>query len=145
LVNALKHGDCGAAVKLVNPLVNSNDEQTSFIAGRMLIEGLCTKKDDAAAADYFAHVAALGNHPAHIDCAALIGLGVGGEQSYARAGEVCRSAGIDSQAQASTCTLGYGAPSTAPPAGCCANSCPRGRFGLALIPPWLNSRTPMPK
>jgi hypothetical protein len=43
LVNALKHGDCGAAVKLVNPLVNSNDEQTSFIAGRMLIEGLCTK------------------------------------------------------------------------------------------------------
>jgi hypothetical protein len=36
LVNALKRGDCGAAVKLVNPLVNSNDEQTSFIAGRML-------------------------------------------------------------------------------------------------------------
>jgi hypothetical protein len=134
LVNALKHGDCSAAVKLVNPLVNSNDEQTSFIAGRMLIEGLCTKKDNAAAADYFAHAAALGNHPAQIDYAALIGLGVGTEQSYARAGEVCRSAGLDSQAQVSSYTLGYACTLDSVASRVLRESVPTGAFRLGTDP-----------
>jgi hypothetical protein len=134
LVNALKHGECGAAVKLVNPLVNSNDELTSFVAGRMLMEGLCTKKDEAAAADYFAHAAALGNHSAQLDYAALIGLGVGSDQSYARAGDICRAAGIDSQAQVSSYTLGYACTVRSVAGRMLREAVPKGAFRLGSEP-----------
>jgi hypothetical protein len=40
------------------------------------------------------------------DYAAKVGLGVGTEQDYARAGELCRAAGVDDQKQLSAAALG---------------------------------------
>jgi hypothetical protein len=107
LVVAVRHGDCVAAVKLVNPVVASNDVQTAFLAGRMLDEGICVHKDPVAAALFFANAASLGDQDAALDYATKLGLGVGAEQSYEHAGDTCRSAGIDAQARMSAYSLGY--------------------------------------
>ena len=107
LVNALKKNNCIAALKLVNPLVASNDEQTSFIVGCMLSEGLCVKMDTTAAADYFEHASTLGYSRGKLEYASMIGMGIGAAQDYERAGDICRQAGVDSQAQVSLYTLGY--------------------------------------
>lgn len=107
LVVAVRHGDCVAAVKLVNSGASSNDDQTVFVAGRMLDEGLCVKKDPVAATQYFAHAADLGNRSARLDYAAKVGLGEGTGQSYEVAGDTCRTAGLDPQAKLSHYSLGY--------------------------------------
>jgi hypothetical protein len=107
VVVAVHHGDCIGAVKLVNPEVSANDEQTAFLAGRMLDEGLCVKKDPVAAAHFFARAADLGDKPATIEYGAKIGLGEGAEQSYERAGIVCRTGGLDPQSKLPTYSLGY--------------------------------------
>jgi TPR repeat protein len=107
LVVAIRHGDCVTAVKLVNAQVSSNDDQTPFVAGRMLDEGLCVKKDAAAATPYFARAVDLGNRSAKLDYAAKVGLREGTEQSYEIAGDTCRSAGFDPQAKLSHYSLGY--------------------------------------
>jgi TPR repeat protein len=79
LIVAVRLGDCNAAVKLVNPIVNSNDDQTAFLAGRMLDEGICVKKDPVAATDFFARAADLGDKSAALDYATKVGLGTGTE------------------------------------------------------------------
>jgi hypothetical protein len=107
LVVALRHGDCAAAIKLVNSQAASNDDQTVFAGGRMLDEGLCVKKDPVAATQYFARAAELGNRNAKLDYAAKVGLGEGTEQSYEVAGDACRNAGVDPQARLSHYSLGY--------------------------------------
>jgi TPR repeat protein len=75
IVIAVRHGSCQAAVNLVNPRVNSNDDQTAFLAGRMLDEGICVHRDSEAATDFFARAADLGDHLAILDYATQIGLG----------------------------------------------------------------------
>ena len=107
VVVAVRHGDCNAAVKLVNPTVRSNDDQTAFLAGRMLDEGICVKKDPVAATDFFARAADLGDKSAALDYATKVGLGTGTEQSYERAGDLCRITGLDPQARLSRYSLGY--------------------------------------
>jgi hypothetical protein len=107
LVVAVRRGDCAGAVKLVNPVVASNDDQTAFLAGRMLDEGICVQKDPVAAALFFAGAANLGDQAAALEYATKLGLGVGAEQSYAHAGDICRKAGLDPQARLSDYSLGY--------------------------------------
>jgi hypothetical protein len=103
---AVKHGDCAKAVDLANTGA-STDNQVAYLAGRMLDEGICVEPDFAAAARFFARGAELGNRDALLEYAAKVGLGDGFTQSYDRAGEICRSAGVDPKARLSTYALGY--------------------------------------
>jgi hypothetical protein len=128
LVIAVRHGDCVGAVKLVNPEVSSNDEQTAFLAGRMLDEGVCVRKDPVAAAHFFARAADLGDKPATIDYGAKIGLGEGADQSYERAGIVCRTGGLDPQAKLQTYALGYACTVGALAGELLRESLPKGAF-----------------
>jgi hypothetical protein len=107
LVVAVRQANCGAAVKLVNAEGSTKDDRTAFVAGRMLDEGLCVKKNPEAATGYFARAADLGNRNAGLDYAAKVGLGEGTAQSYEVAGDVCRKAGLDPQASLSQYSLGY--------------------------------------
>jgi hypothetical protein len=107
VVLAVHHGDCVGAIKLVNLELSSIDDQTAFLAGRMLDEGVCVQKDRNSATQFFARAADLGDRPATIDYAAKIGLGEGVEQSYERAGILCRTGGLDPQAKLPTYELGY--------------------------------------
>jgi hypothetical protein len=136
MVVAVRHGDCVGAVKLVNPEVSSNDEQTAFLAGRMLDEGLCVRKDPVAAAHFFARAADLGDKSATIDYGAKIGLGEGADQSYERAGIVCRTGGLDPQAKFPTYALGYACTVGALAGELLRESLPKGAFrpnGGALV------------
>lgn len=107
IVDAVRHQHCDAAVKLINPEVRSNDAPTAFLAARMLDEGICVQRDPELAAHFFAYAAELGDRAAVLDYAAKVGLGIGTAQDYARAGELCRAAGVDSQKQLSAPALGY--------------------------------------
>jgi len=107
LVVAVRHADCAAAVKLVNAEGSAKDDRTAFVAGRMLDEGLCVKKDPDAATGYFARAVDLGNRNAGLDYAAKVGLGEGTAQSYEVAGDVCRKAGLDPRDSLSQYSLGY--------------------------------------
>jgi hypothetical protein len=107
VVVAVHHGDCIGAVNLVNLGLSSIDDQTAFLAGRMLDEGVCVQKDRNSATQFFARASDLGDKPATIDYGAKIGLGEGAEQSYERAGMLCRTGGLDPQAKLPTYALGY--------------------------------------
>jgi hypothetical protein len=128
VVIAVHRGDCLSAVKLVNAEVSANDEQTAFLAGRMLDEGVCVQKDPVAAAQFFARAADLGDKPAIIDYGAKIGLGEGAEQSYERAGSVCRTGGLDPQAKLPTYALGYACTVGALAGELLRESLPKGAF-----------------
>lgn len=104
---AVGRGECNAAVDLVNRGAAAGDGQALFLAGRMLDEGICLELDRATASKYFARAAILGQWNASLEYAADLGLGLGSAQSYERAGEVCRSAGLDPQARLSVYSLGY--------------------------------------
>lgn len=104
---AVKRGDCDAAIDLVKAGVASNDSQAVFLGGRMLDEGVCVVQNLEAAARFFELAASLGSKDASLEYAAKVGLGEGAEQSYARAGELCRAAGMDPQARLSGYSLGY--------------------------------------
>jgi hypothetical protein len=73
----------------------------------MLDEGICVQHDVVAAAHYFARGASLGDRGAALDYATKVGLGEGTDQGYARAGQICRDAGVDAQARVTTYALGY--------------------------------------
>jgi len=108
VVAAVRHGDCGAAVEHLNLAALSNNDQVSlFVGGRMLDEGICLKEDSVTAAQYFARAADMGDRDAALDHAAKVGLGEGTEQSYERAGDLCRIAGIDREGRLSVYALGY--------------------------------------
>lgn len=104
---AVKHGECEAASKLINTDVGSNDRQSAFQAGRLLDEGICMQPDPEAAAHFFARAAELGDRNGTLEFAAKVGLGVGAEQDYERAGELCRAAGVDPKHTLSSYSLGY--------------------------------------
>jgi len=107
IVVAVHRGDCNEAVKLVKQQVASNNALSTFLAGRMLNEGICVQKDRLAAADLLARAADLGDRSAALDYAAMVGLGEVGQQSYERSGTLCRAAGIDPGAHLSPYSLGY--------------------------------------
>jgi hypothetical protein len=107
VVIAIRRGDCVAAVKLLNPDVELNDDQSAFLAARMLDEQICVQKDTVAATHFFARAADLGDQEAALDYAAKVGLGDGIDQSYERAGRLCRAAGLDTQGRLTAYSLGY--------------------------------------
>jgi hypothetical protein len=104
---AVRHSDCEAAINLVKSGVGSKDQQALFLGGRMLDEGICVVQNHAAAAEYFQIAAKLGDPEGSLEYAAKVGLGEGAEQSYERAGELCRAAGLDPRARLSSYSLGY--------------------------------------
>lgn len=107
VVIAVRRGDCDEAIRQLNSSLHGDDAVTDFLAGRMLNEGICVRQDRIAATSYFSRAADLGNRIALLDYAEKVGLGEGGNQSYERAGTLCRSAGIDPGSQLSDYTLGY--------------------------------------
>ena len=107
IVTAVHHHNCGAAVNLITTGVGNNDGPTAFLAGRMLDEGICVQRDPELAAHFFARAAELGERRAVLDFAAKVGLGIGTEQDYGRAGELCRAAGLDRENRLATPALGY--------------------------------------
>lgn len=107
ILSAMSHGDCTAAVKAGNEGVTSGEAPVVFVLGRMVNEGICTAQDRNAAASYFARATELGDHGSALDFATKVGLGEGVEQSYERAGELCRAGGLDPQGRMSRYTLGY--------------------------------------
>jgi hypothetical protein len=107
IVIAVRHGDCKAAAKIINTEARFSDSQIDFLAGRMLDEGICVAEDHASAARYYEHSAELGDRSAALDYAEKLGLGEGAAQNYERAGETCRTAGMDPQHQLSNYSLGY--------------------------------------
>jgi len=104
---AVRNGDCKAAARLLNPVANENDKSTAFLGGRMLSEGICLEANPVGAAHFYAHAAELGDERSKLEYATALGLGEGADQSYEHAGEVCRSAGIDTQNKLSAYDLGY--------------------------------------
>jgi len=104
---AIRNGDCKAAARLLNPVANENDKNTAFLGGRMLSEGICLESNPIGAAHFYAHAAELGDERSKLEYATALGLGEGADQSYEHAGEVCRSAGIDTQNKLSAYDLGY--------------------------------------
>lgn len=107
IVVAVRRGDCAKAVQELNSEVNTPNQTALFIGGRMLDEGICMKKDSLEAAKYFERSTELGDANAALDYAAKIGLGVGTQQDYQRAGDACHKAGIDPKGQSSFYSLGY--------------------------------------
>jgi hypothetical protein len=73
----------------------------------MLDSGICVRQDGDAAGKFFARAADLGDKASSLDYAAKVGLGEGFEQSYQRAGEICRTAGLDPEGRLSDYSLGY--------------------------------------
>lgn len=104
---AVKHGHCETASKLINPDIGANDRQSAFLTGRLLDEGVCVQADPLAASHFFARAAELGDRKGVLDFAAKVGLGVGVDQDYQRAGDLCRAAGVDPQGKLSSYSLGY--------------------------------------
>ena len=104
---AIKHGQCETASKLINTDVGSNDRQSAFLTGRLLDEGICMQADPATAAHFFARAAELGDRSGVLEFATKVGLGVGADQDYPRAGELCRTAGVDPKGKLSSYSLGY--------------------------------------
>jgi len=107
LAVAVKHGQCETAGRLINTDVGSNDRQSAFLTGRLLDEGVCMQTDPESAAHFFARAAELGDRNGVLEFATKVGLGVGADQDYERAGELCRAAGVDPQRKLSSYSLGY--------------------------------------
>ena len=107
VITAIQRGDCDRAVKVANDGVASDDGGMAFLVGRMVNEGICTPRRPEAAAPFFELALTLGVTDSTIDWATKIGLGNGVQQSYERAGEVCRTGGVDPQARMSRYALGY--------------------------------------
>jgi hypothetical protein len=107
IVIAVHHQSCTEAISLIRPVVGDNDALTAFLAGRMLDEGICVQRDPELAAHFFARAAELGLRVAVLDYAAKVGLGIGTKQDFARSGELCRAAGVDTQQQLSLTAVGY--------------------------------------
>jgi len=107
LSSEIRRGDCKAAISLINPDPAANDREAAFITGRLLDEGICVAPDPVNAAYFFGRAAQLGDRGGVFDFASKVGLGVGAEQDYQRAGELCRAAGLDGERHLSNYELGY--------------------------------------
>ena len=135
IIKAIRKGDCDQAVRQMNAAVNSTDAQADFLAGRMLDEGVCVKRDSAGATDYFKRALELGDRASALDYGTKIGLGEGAEQSYVHAGEVCRSGGLDAEGKLSTYSLGYACTVRGVAGMLLRENIPKGAFigGVALV------------
>jgi len=133
IVVAVKHGACAKAVALANARVASGDNEATFLAARMLDEGICMQKDPVQAADYFTQAVDRGDQSAMLDYAAKLGLGIGTDQSYERAGDICRSAGFDPQRQLSPYSLGYACTVTGIASRLLRETLPKGAFHPGAI------------
>jgi hypothetical protein len=107
IIAAVKHGDCKAAARLLATGVDAHDDEAIFLGGRMLDEGICLRLDSEAATRFFEAASSHGHRDGGMEFAAKIGLGDGVEQNFERAGEVCRTSGLDPQGQVSSYSLGY--------------------------------------
>jgi hypothetical protein len=108
LLKAVTQGDCDAAIRLGNADLQSNDAQASLLVGRMVVAGVCVQPDQTLAAAYFSHAAALGLPDALIEYGVQVGLGTGVDQSYERAGDLCKRGGVAPPADHwSLYSLGY--------------------------------------
>lgn len=136
IAKAVRRADCSKAVQDLNSEVKSNDSATAlFIAGRMLDEGICVKKDPGSATDFFARSADLGNQSAAIDYAAKVGLGEGAPQDYQRAGDICHKSGrVDEQGRLSFYSLGYACTVGGVASRMLRESLPKGAFRLPTAP-----------
>ncbi len=134
IIAAVQRGDCDSAVKTANDGVFDVGE-VAFLVGRMVNEGICTPRNPAAAAAYFERALMLGATGSALDWATRIGLGDGVQQSYERAGEVCRVAGVDPQGQISRYSRGYACTLGGVTAELLRTTLPRGALqpGIALI------------
>ncbi len=128
IITAIGHGDCAEAVKAGNAGVTSGDPQVMFLLGRMVDEGICTPQDRIAAASFFAQAVELGDTGAALAYATKIGLGEGVQQSYERAGELCRSGGLDPAGRMSRYSLGYACTLAGLTAELLRTTLPRGAF-----------------
>jgi hypothetical protein len=135
IIKAIRKGDCDKAIRQMNDAVNSTDAQVDFLAGRMLNEGVCVKRDSAGATDYFKRALELGDRASALDYGTKIGLGEGAQQSYAHAGEVCRSGGLDAEGKLSTYSLGYACTVRGVAGMLLRENIPKGAFigGVALV------------
>lgn len=135
IIKALNKGDCAKATQAVNDTVNSSDAQVDFLAGRMLNEGVCVKQDSTGATDYFKRALELGDRASALDYGTKIGLGEGAQQSYERAGEVCRTGGLDADGHLSTYSLGYACTVRGVASMLLRENLPKGAFtsGVALV------------
>lgn len=134
IIAAVQRGDCDSAVKTANDAVFDVGE-VAFLVGRMVNEGICTPRNPAAAAAYFERALMLGATGSALDWATKIGLGDGVEQSYERAGEVCRVAGVDPQGRISRYSRGYACTLGGVTAELLRTTLPRGALqpGIALL------------
>jgi hypothetical protein len=128
VVVAVRRGDCDAAVKLLKPEVTLNDDQSAFVTGRMLDEGICVQQSPTSAAHFFARATELGDKSAELDYGAKVGLGNGVAQDYARAGDLCRDAGLDPEAHVSRYSLGYACTISGVAAKLLRETLPKGAF-----------------
>jgi hypothetical protein len=133
IVSAMSRGDCAGAVKAGNEGVTSGDARAMFVVGRMVNEGICTAQDRNAAVSYFARATELGDNGSALDFATKVGLGEGVEQSYERAGELCRTAGLDPQARMSRYSLGYACTVGGLAAELLRTTVPRGAFRAGAL------------
>lgn len=134
IIVALQRGDCDSAVKTANDGVFDVGE-VALLVGRMVNEGICTRRNPAAAAAYFEHALRLGTTGSALDWATKIGLGDGVQQSYERAGEVCRVAGVDPEGRLSRYSRGYACTLGGLTAELLRTTLPRGALqpGVALV------------
>lgn len=136
IAKAVRRADCSRAVEDLNSEVKSSDSATAlFIAGRMLDEGICVKKDPGSATDFFGRSADLGNQSAAIDYAAKVGLGEGTPQDYLRAGDICHKSGrVDTQGRLSFYSLGYACTVGGIASRMLRETLPKGAFRLPTAP-----------
>lgn len=106
-LEALRRSDCQVAIDNLNKGITAKEADAFFWAGRFLDTGACVGRDKPQAAEMFNAAVILGNERARIELGGKIGLGVGFPQSYEKAGEIFRSAGIDGQKRSNLYSLGY--------------------------------------
>jgi hypothetical protein len=136
-VSAVRHKDCNKAIQTVNAASASPDAAhafTLFIAGRMLDEGICTRRDPEEAAKYLSRSAQLGEAEANLEYAAVIGSGQGVPQDYVVAGHACHDAGVDPSGLVSFYSVGYACTVSGVASRLLRTSLPKGAFTLPTKP-----------
>jgi hypothetical protein len=128
LETALRKGDCDTALTLANQLKASADPRATFFVGRMAAEGVCAQADASTATQYFSRAMSLGSADAVFDYGVQVGLGAGVEQSYERAGELCRRSGTDPDGHVTGYSLGYACTVTGVASRLLRESLPPGGF-----------------
>jgi len=135
VIKSLRRQDCSKAVELLNVGLSAKDSQVAmFLAARMLDEGICVKKDSDGAIRLFARSSELGYRNAGFDYASKVGMGEGEPQDYLRAGDACRSAGLETQGRLSFYSLGYTCTVSGVAGRLLRETLPKGAFRIPTAP-----------